>query len=87
MREILSSVSFGTDLRMQEDNDILNGAQLSEKCIFKNKRGGKLAVVPLIVDLRRLLHCKSSMEVVPGVSAIFICQDRVIHDMVHSHRL
>ena len=52
------------------DGEVLTGAQFSEKTAFKNRRGKEITVTPIIVEFRRLLQSNSSVEVVPGVSAV-----------------
>ena len=51
-----------------EIESILNGAQLSESQDFSSKKGDKIALTPVIVDFRRVIQSKSTIQVVPGVS-------------------
>ncbi|KAK2144981.1 hypothetical protein LSH36_713g01000 [Paralvinella palmiformis] len=54
------------DLTIEQER-ILSGAQLSEEREFRDKNGTTVTVTPVLLDFRRILQSKSSVEVVPGV--------------------
>ena len=52
----------------EDDHEVLRGAQLSAKVDFSTKKSDQIQLTPIIVDFRRLLQCKSSVDIIPGVS-------------------
>ena len=57
-----------------EQERILSGAQLSEERQFRDKNGKTVTATPLLLDFRRILQSKSSVDIVPGVGAAFVTE-------------